>query len=574
MQTASNANESRLVASPISELDKAGRRRGAALLLEVLRSEGVRYVFGNPGTTELPFIDALVDFPDIRYIWALQEASVVAMADGYAQASRRTGFVNLHTAGGLGHGFGSLWNASVSGTPLVVTAGQQDSRHAVTDPLLFGDLVGMATPIVKWAKEVTHVAQIPVLIRRAFHDSNTPPTGPVFVSLPMDIMEEMTDTSALEVSTIDRSSVAGSLDSLAEQLAAIAPGKLAIVAGDEISATCASSEMVELAEALGAPVYGSSWPAHLPFPTSHPQWAGNLPTRANEIAKILSNYDAVFGLGGKSLITILYTEGSAVPPGCLVFQMSADARNLGRTYPAKLAVAGDIKASLKALLPLLTERLATRAGAYAELREAARIAQARRRAHLEAAAEADAGAPVTTPLLAAREIARAVGSQIAIIDEAPATAAHLRSFLNSSSPRQYSFSRGGALGWGMPAAVGFSLGLDRGPVVAIVGDGAALYSPQAIWTAAYEKLPVTFVVINNRQYNVLKNFMRSQAGYASARANRFIAMDLADPPIDFLALAKSMGVPAQRLNTVADIAPAIEAAIASGEPSILEVPIA
>jgi benzoylformate decarboxylase len=176
--------------------------------------------------------------------------------------------------------------------------------------------------------------------------------------------------------------------------------------------------------------------------------------------------------------------------------------------------------------------------------------------------------------LAAREIARAVGAQIAIVDEAPATAAHLRSFLNSSSPRQYSFSRGGALGWGMPAAVGFSLGLDRGPVVAVVGDGAALYSPQAIWTAAYEKLPVTFVVINNRQYNVLKNFMRSQAAYSSVRADRFIAMDLVDPPIDFLALAKSMGVPAQRLNTVADIAPAIEAAIASGGPSILEIPIA
>lgn len=356
----------------------------------------------------------------------------------------------------------------------------------MTDPLRSGDLVAMATPIVKWAKQATHAAQIPVLIRRAFHDSNTSPTGPIFVSLPMDIMEEMTEASALEVSSIDRSAVAGSLDSLAGHLAAIAPGKLAIVAGNEISATCESSEMVELAEALGAPVYGSSWPTHLPFPTSHPQWAGNLPTRANEIAKILSNYDAVFGLGGKSLITLLYTESSAVPPGYLVFQMSADARNLGRTYPAKLAVAGDIKASLKALLPLLTEKLAVRAGAYAGLREAAYIAQARRRADLAAAAEAEAGSPFTTPLLASREIARAIGPQIAIVDEAPARDAHFRSFLNSSSARQYSFSRGGALGWGMPAAVGFSFGHDRSRVVAVVGNGAALYSPQAIWTAAYE----------------------------------------------------------------------------------------
>lgn len=154
-----------------------------------------------------------------------------------------------------------------------------------------------------------------------------------------------------------------------------------------------------------------------------------------------------------------------------------------------------------------------------------------------------------------------------------ATSIHLRDFLDNSSSRQYSFSRGGALGWGMPAAVGFSLGLDRAPVVSIVGDGAALYSPQAIWTAAHERLPVTFIVINNREYNVLKKFMRSQSGYASVRANRFIAMDLVDPAIDFLSLAASMGVPARRIDRVQDIAPALEAAVASGAANLLEVPV-
>lgn len=224
---------------PISKVDDSRRRRGAALLLEVLRSEGVQFVFGNPGTTKLPLVDALVETPDIHYIWALQEASVVAMADGYAQAAHRPGFINLHTAGGLGNGFGNLWNASVSGTPLVVTAGQQDSRHFLTDPLLFADLVSMATPAVKWAREIAHADQIPVLIRRAFRDCNAAPTGPVFLSLPMDVMEAMTDANVLDVSTIDRSAVAGSLDRLADHLAAIMPGKLAIVAGDEISASCA-----------------------------------------------------------------------------------------------------------------------------------------------------------------------------------------------------------------------------------------------------------------------------------------------------------------------------------------------
>ena len=419
------------------------QRRGAAVLLEVLRSEGARYVFGNPGTTELPLIDALVDAPDIRYVLALQEASAVAMADGYAQAACRPGVLNLHTTGGLGHGLGNLLNAHVSGTPLVVTAGQQDSRHTLTDPLLYGDLVSIATPAVKWAQEVTHPDQIPILVRRAFHDCQTAPTGPVFLSLPMDVMEEMTTIDIGEVSTIDRAAVAGSLDRLAEYLAAIPPGKLAIIAGDEISTSNAAAETVLLADALGAPVYGSSWPAHIPFPTAHPLWMGNLPTKATEIAQKLHSYDAIFALGGKSLITILYTEGSAVPPGMQIFQLSADARDLGRTYSTKLALVGDIRASLRALLPLLTPKLADRREVYAALRKAAEREQDARRSQLKAAADAEFDKPVTTPLVAGREMARAIGPEVAIVDEAPATLGALRAFLSTESTRQYSFSRGG-----------------------------------------------------------------------------------------------------------------------------------
>ncbi|MGU3420330.1 thiamine pyrophosphate-binding protein [Methylobacterium sp. D54C] len=556
---------------PIETVETAGRRRGADLLVEVLRSEGVRYIFGNPGTTELPLIDALTEAPDIAYILALQEATAVAMADGYAQGARRPAFLNLHTAGGLGHAMGGLVNSQVSGTPLVVTAGQQDLRHALTDPLLMGDLVAIADPVMKWAREVTSPDQIPILLRRAFHDAGAAPSGPVFLSLPMDVMEALSAVPAGETSTIDQRAVAGSLDRLAEKLAAIAPGRLALIAGDEIDASDASAQMVALADLLAAPVYGSSWPAHIPFPTAHPLWAGNLPTRADAIAEILGRYDAVFALGGKSLITVLYSEVSAVPPGVQVFQLSADVRDLGRTYATCLSTVGDIRASLDALLPLLAPRLADRADAFAGLRAQAVTARAERRAKLAAAADAAFEDPVIAPLVAAREVARAVGAETTIVDEAPATLTHLRTFLDSPSAHQYAAMRGGVLGWGMPAAVGFSLGLDRAPVVCVVGDGAALYSPQALWTAAHEKLPVTFVVINNAEYNILKTFMKGQAHYASVRANRFIAMDLTDPRIDFPALAASMGVPARRVTRAADIAPAIEAGIRSGGANLVEV---
>ncbi|GJE11597.1 MULTISPECIES: thiamine pyrophosphate-binding protein [Methylobacterium] len=556
---------------PIETVETAGRRRGADLLVEVLRSEGVRYIFGNPGTTELPLIDALTEAPDIAYILALQEATAVAMADGYAQGARRPAFLNLHTAGGLGHAMGGLVNSQVSGTPLVVTAGQQDLRHALTDPLLMGDLVAIADPVMKWAREVTSPDQIPILLRRAFHDAGAAPSGPVFLSLPMDVMEAMSSVPAGETSTIDQRAVAGSLDRLAERLAAIAPGRLALIAGDEIDASDASAQMVALADLLAAPVYGSSWPAHIPFPTAHPLWAGNLPTRADAIADILGRYDAVFALGGKSLITVLYSEVSAVPPGVQVFQLSADVRDLGRTYATALSTVGDIRASLDALLPLLGPRLADRADAFEHLRSQAVTARAGRRARLAAAADAAFEDPVIAPLVAAREVARAVGAETTIVDEAPATLTHLRTFLDSPSAHQYAAMRGGVLGWGMPAAVGFSLGLDRAPVVCVVGDGAAMYSPQALWTAAHERLPVTFVVINNAEYNILKTFMKGQAHYASVRANRFIAMDLTDPRIDFLALAASMGVPGRRVTAAADIAPAIEAGIRSGCANLVEV---
>ena len=176
----------------IAPVETLHARRGAELLLEILVSEGVEYIFGNPGTTELPLMDALLRTPHLKYILALQEASAVAMADGYAQASGRPGFLNLHTAGGLGHGMGNLLNAAIAQTPLVITAGQQDLRHAVTDPLLFDDLVRIATPTVKWAREVTSAEQLPILVRRAFHDASAAPSGPVFLSLPMDVMEQVT----------------------------------------------------------------------------------------------------------------------------------------------------------------------------------------------------------------------------------------------------------------------------------------------------------------------------------------------------------------------------------------------
>jgi benzoylformate decarboxylase len=547
-------------------------RNGANILLETLESEGVEYIFGNPGTTELPLMDALINKPNIHYVWGLQEASVVAMADGYAQASGKPGFINLHTAGGLGHGLGNLLNAYTSGTSLVVTAGQQDSRHSITDPLLQGDLISIAKPSCKWAAEVSAPEQIPILIHRAFQDSKATPTGPVFLSLPMNVMEAKSSIQMPDVSHVDRRPVASSLPELADELSAVAPGKVAIIAGDEISFNDAYKEVVELAEILAAPVFGSSWPAHIPYPTSHYLWQGNLPTKAVNIAEKMQGFDCVFALGGKSFITILYSDASALPEGCELFQLSVDGRDLGRTYPSKLSVVGDIEFSLKKLNQLLRKKITINNEDYENQRTLAKKEFIQKKQQLHQQADALTHLNPIPPLVAARELALAIKST-PIVDEAIATASHLRQFLDNNTTRQYSFLRGGALGWGMPAAVGFSLGLGRKPVVSLVGDGAAMYSPQALWTAVNENLPVTFIVLNNREYNVLKNFMRSQAHYNSAQTGQFIAMDLNNPAIDFLALATSMGMPSQRLTLTNDIQEKVRAAIKSCKPNLIEIVI-
>ncbi|MBE7212425.1 MAG: thiamine pyrophosphate-binding protein, partial [Gluconacetobacter diazotrophicus] len=232
-----------------------------------------------------------------------------------------------------------------------------------------------------------------------------------------------------------------------------------------------------------------------------------------------------------------------------------------------------IRVSLRAMLPMLERLLEPRRDAIARLHDRAAAERVARRAAQRERVSTEMGRAVTTPFVACAEVLRAIGPEVAIVDEAASLMPHTRALLDSPSWRQYSSCRGGGLGWGMPAAVGASLGLDRNPVVSLIGDGAAMYSPQALWTAANENLPVTFVVMNNRGYRILKNFMAAQSHYLSVQANRYIAMDLDDPAIDFPALAASMGVPARRVERASDIAAAVEAGIASGRPNLIEIPI-
>jgi benzoylformate decarboxylase len=544
-------------------------RSGRQVLLDVLAGEGVQHCFGNPGTTELPFVDELAVHPELTYVLALQENTAVGMADGYAQATGHPSFVNLHTAAGLGGGIGNLTNARANGTPMVVTAGQQDRRHLLAEPVLSGDLVGLAGPATKWQHEVRHLGELAPALRRAFLDAANPPTGPVFVSIPMDVLDETTAADVPPRSHLEREAVAAGLPELAGLLAEAAPDRLAIVVGDEVAAAGAVGEITALAEALGARVYGSPLYGSLDFPTDHPLWCGMLPFAANAIAGTLSAFRRVFVVGAKAFLVYPWSPGSPLPPEVELLHLDADPSQVGRDLPTRLGTTGHVRASLAALLPLVAGRTPKAAGAL----EAARAQRAGTAERFTAAVADRSGDVPMHPMVAVHGLLSALPTGGAVVDEAITTGFYVRMLFQTSTPGTYFFCKGGGLGWGLPASIGVKLARPDQPVLCIIGDGSTMYSVQALWTAARHRLPVVVAVVDNRQYAILKTNLAG-AGGPSARSGNYVAMDLDDPPLDFVGLARSMGVDAHLVEKPGDVAEAARAAFDAGGPTLLHLPIA
>jgi len=328
------------------------------------------------------------------------------------------------------------------------------------------------------------------------------------------------------------------------------------VLGDEVAASAALDAAAEVAETLGARVYGSPLHSNLNFPPSHPLWAGMLAPIATAIASTLAAYDRVFLVGGQAFLVYPFSPGPALPEEVELLHLSPDAGSLGRTWPTRLGVVGDPRATLEALVPLLRERVEPERARRAV--ETARPQRQQAAAGFEETALSRYDEAPMDPMAAGHALVRALPPDAVVVDEAITTGFYVRGFHHSSRPGSYFFCRGGGLGWGMPA---------------VVGDGSAMYSPQALWTAAHEGLPVVFAVVNNREYAILRQNLAGRGGDA-ARTGTFVAMEVDDPPVDFCALARSMGVEGTLVEKAADVGDAVRHALASGRPQLLEVPIA
>ena len=541
---------------------------GRQAFIKLLLDEGVTHLFGNPGTTELAIMEAVPQFPELTYVLGLQESIVVGMADGFARASNQLVACNLHCAPGLGHAMGAIYNAKFSGSPLLITAGQYEVGYGLQEPLLYEPLVPIAAPLVKWAFEVTRIEDLPRIIRRAAKIARTPPMGPVFISLPGSVLDEEAEIEFGFPTLVDAGVRPSdrALQDIAQKL--LAAKKPVIVAGREIANADLFAEACELAELLGAAVYQESVPYNSRYPSSHPTCMGDLTRNQKKVRQTLEQYDFLLCLGADLLRMSPMSTVEPLPPEMPVMHITEREWELGKNYSTATAVRADVKETLLALLPVLRSmRTAEQAKqAQARLADLTTRNWSANRAKMHAELESSAS---TTPIdqrYLVRQIVDALPKDVIVVDETLTASPAISAMLPMDDPQAYYGLASGGLGFGMAGAVGVALAQPTRPVVATIGDGSAMYSIQSLWTATHLKLNITYVIINNRSYRIIKERLLAMRG-----TDDFVAMDMDNPAIDFAGVAKSMGMPSQLVTDPTKLADVLKAAMASGGPNLVEV---
>jgi benzoylformate decarboxylase len=540
--------------------------------MESLIGHGVEYLFGNPGTTESPILDALLDYPRLQYIVALHEGVALGAASYYAQTSGKVGVVNVHVAPGLGNALGMLYNALKARAPLVVTAGQQDTRLRLRGPVLGHDLVAMAAPLTKWSVQVERADEVAPILHRALKIATDPPKGPVFVALPIDVMEQETDVEPFPPGALYRAPAPdpAGIEAAAELLRR--SRQPVIVAGDDTAG--AAAELAALAERLGAAVWCEGIRAQQVLPSRHPNFRLGLPFDTVAIRKALEGADVVLLLGGPFFEEVWYAPGSPLPPAAKVIHVESSPERLAHNWPVTVGLVSDARAALSALLAAVERGGAALGEAAARRNDALRTLKAQdAEAQRARAAKRWDRAPIAVPRAMA-EIEAALPLDAIVVDEAITAGPDLARTVQFERVGDYVGARGGGIGQALPGALGVKIAQPGRPVLAVSGDGSAMYSIQALWTAAHHDLAVVFLILNNREYRILKHNMDTYRQRFGAKPERgYPHMDLTTPDLGFVDLARGMGVDGARVSKPDELRPAIEKALGARRPFVLDVAI-
>ncbi len=536
----------------------------------------IPYLFGNPGTTELPIIDGCTHHPYVNYVTALHEAVAVGMAMGYARQSGRPGVVLLHVTPGLANGMGNIFNAHRAGIPLVVIAGQHHSDLLIAEPILSGDSAGQVRSMSKWSHEVRHVREWPTVLQRAFGVAVTPPTGVVVLSLPYDVMLAAAPPLQMPVPIAsDFCAPDAALHEIATLL--LEAENPLIVAGDGIGNADALDELARVAELAGVEVVSEALPTRQNFDNRHELFSGYLPLVPGRQREALAGRDLIFFAGVDSQAAFPFYDdgGPIVSAATSVVYLHHNPREIGKNYSGPVGAWGEPKASLKALGDALAalrprpgqKRMESR-GRTAIERSKQRRARIRHEATPPQAHEEPRVADV------ALELARLLpqDGRFTIVNESVSNTGPFLDHLPLWRPDQYLAGKGGGLGHGMSQAIGVALADPERRVVSLVGDGTLLYYPQAFYSAVRAGARLLFVVVNNRSYHVLKQGLASLGGPWIDASNPPYPTSLdIDAPADMLQLAAAFGVKGERVSAAGELAPALERGMAALEPYVVEV---
>jgi benzoylformate decarboxylase len=510
----------------------------------LLRDLGMTTIFGNPGSTELPLFREFPD--DFRYVLGLQESVAVGMADGYAQATGNAALVNLHSAAGVGHAMGNIFTACRNRTPLVITAGQQARSILPYEPFLFAtQATTLPEPYVKWSNEPARGEDVPAAIARAYYVAMQAPCGPTFVSIPVDDWERASDRVARRTVSRSLHPDPALVQTIAETLDRCQ--RPAFVVGAGVDRDDAWDHVVELAERHQALVWASPMSSRCSFPERHRLFAGFLPAIRESIVTSLEGHDLILALGAPVFTYHIEGFGPHMPPGADLIQMIDDP-NVAAWTPLGTAIVCGVRHGVAALLEQADRR--------------SRMAPSGRRKPPRAAA----GHRISVDFLM-QTLSELRPSDSILVEESPSSRKAMQAYLPIDRPRSFFTCASGGLGHGLPAAVGVALAKSLAQrVIGLFGDGSAMYSIQALWSAADLELPMTIVIVNNGGYAALSEFS------SHFKIDALVGARL--PGIDFVGLARALGCTAVRVEHPQDLAPALTTALQSAGPHLVDVAVA
>lgn len=549
------------------------QKTGRFAILEQFLADGMNYMFGNPGTVEQGFIDALGEYPDLKYILTLQESVAVMTADGYARATKKPTLVQIHSGVGLGNAIGAMYQAYRGHAPLVVLGGDAGIKYMAMDSQMAADLVAMAEPVTKWSTMVMDSSSLLRVLRRAIKIAATPPMGPVYICLPQDILDEPVVEPVIPT-FIPSTRVTPPDETIQEAAQMLLEAEKPIIfVGDGVAYSGAQAELTKVAELLGAEVYDAD-SGELNISYAHPLYSGATGHMFGYKSRPIMEQGDVNLVCGTYILPEVFPELTNVfKEGAKVIHIDLNAYEIAKNHPVDLGIVSDPKLTLGKLATILEEKITSEQKEAAKQRTES-IGKAKEDKRQQAI-EADKAVRDAKPLKFSRfmeELAPHLPDDVIIFDEALTCSPEISRYKPPTQTDHYFLTRGGSLGVGIPGAIGAKIANPDKVVIGFTGDGGSMYTIQALWTAARHNVNAKFIICNNRSYKLLQLNIQAYWKEQDIQPHEFpLSFDLSKPVIRFDEMARSMGVEAIRVEKPEDVAPAIEKAMAHDGPFLLDV---